>query len=957
MKPSMILFFAIFLMASTFVFTQENNTRGLTSVPLVTTYLPTEYNGGIQNWGFDQDTSGYVYVANNYGLLEFDGATWNSYPIDTDTKTRSVLVDKKNNRIFIGGQKELGYFERTSSQLEYHSLNGSIPDEVAIDEVWDLIAYEEILYANLNGTILAIKDDSIQVVKELSEVEFIAVINHQLIAGSRNGIFIRKNNKAPFEKINDLQGIEYRGAIKSGTGFTLFTYDGSIYSLHDNQLQIIPSELSEFLAEAKINRVLELSNSNIVLATQNNGILILNPDLTPIQHLTKNKGLNHRTVVSLYEDNFNNLWVGLNNGICVIELWSPFSLINENVGLLGTGYVAEILEETVYLGTSSGLFKPRTNVKYNDETGFDLIKGSEGLVNNLSLLDDQIILSHHEGAFLLEDQQVTPFFDETGSWGFKKISPTTMIGGTYDGFALFNREELNVSAFNKLDGLKESARVFEFANDSILWMAHGYKGAFKITLRNDTIFQVEHYGKEEGFPSDILISVYKVANELVFTAETGVYQYNNEINQFEPHPFLNDWFKDQHVSKIKEVNGDQIYFIADGEMGVLTRKSIGIYKKEEKRFKKINRFISDDLENVNSINERDILIGAKEGFVLYQPELDIPVVQPFHAFLKSVTYTNLEDELKTIIGPFFKDSSLEKVKRIRFEYSAPYFDGLSDLKYAFRLKGYEKEWSDWQNQNWEEYTNLPSKTYVFEVKAMNVYGEESTVGSYPFTIEPRWYESNAALIAYTSFFLFFFSTVILIRERKHRNEKFDIHQSKEEELRSKEREISEFSEKKSQEIQALKNENLKKEIDHKNSQLASVTMHLLSKNEFVMSLRKRLNDSLDVKDNKDELGKIVKSIDKNIDEDEAWDTFVFHFDQVHGDFLKKIKQQIRLTPQETKLCAYLKMNMSTKDIANLMNITVRGVELARYRLRKKLGISRDVNLTNYLENYSENELA
>ena len=95
--------------------------------------------------------------------------------------------------------------------------------------------------------------------------------------------------------------------------------------------------------------------------------------------------------------------------------------------------------------------------------------------------------------------------------------------------------------------------------------------------------------------------------------------------------------------------------------------------------------------------------------------------------------------------------------------------------------------------------------------------------------------------------------------------------------------------------------------------------------------------------------KILLTIDRNMTEDDSWDQFSYHFDQVHGDFLKKLSSDVhKLTPQETKLAAYLRMNMSSKEIANLMNISVRGVELARYRLRKKLGLDRDQNLNDYL---------
>ncbi|MEQ8903959.1 triple tyrosine motif-containing protein [Ekhidna sp.] len=934
------------------VVSQSNTAReqNLISLPLITTYTPSEYNGGIQNWGIDQDTSGYIYVANNYGLLEFDGATWNNYSIAGTTKSRSVIVEEKTNRIYVGGQRQLGYFERIKGGMTYHNLVYLIPDSIATDEVWDLVSFNERIYANVYGTIMLIEEYQI-IPMDIPPAEFIFKSNDELLAGTSRGLYRMKNGQSQFELLKNSSGENYRGAIKSDERYLIFSYDGEIYSYEENSIKLIQTSFNDFLMGAKINRVLQLRNGNIVLGTQNNGLLIINSDLQPTLHLTKNKGLNHRTVIALYEDDFNNLWAGLNNGICVIELGSPFSLINENVGLEGTGYSAASLNNNIFLGTSSGLFEPKGTIAEMKETNrYELIKGSEGLVNNVEVIEDAIMLSHHEGAFILNNKNIRQFYNETGVWKFSKLTDTQLIGGTYEGFTLFDKKGNIPSVKSNLKGLNESSRIFEFANDSTLWMTHGYKGAYKIKLQGDTIHTIEHYGAENGFPTDILISVYRLDDELIFTAETGVYRYNPESDRFEIHPFLNKWFENRHVSKIKQANNNQIFYIAGGQLGLLKKESIGVYKSEEQQFRKINGYISDDLENISVINN-DILVGAKEGFIRYDPNLDRSIKDVFDTYLKRVEITNQENQTNTISGTFFQSTTMDSPKVIRFEYSTPYFDGMDDIKYAYRLVPYEKEWSEWTDTNWKEYTNLPTDEYQFEIKSLNIYGNESRISTYTFTITPQWYESNIAYTLYFMFIIFTFFSVLYSREKKHKTEKQILSQSKEEEIRSKEREIHEFSEKTNQQIQELKNEKLKQEITHKNNQLASVTMHLLSKNEFVLSIRKKLNDTLSQKDNTDSLNKIVKSIEKNIDKDEGWETFAHHFDQVHGNFLHKIKQEVHLTPQETKLCAYLKMNMSTKDIANLMNITIRGVELARYRLRKKLGITRETNLVEYLDNF------
>jgi DNA-binding CsgD family transcriptional regulator len=91
--------------------------------------------------------------------------------------------------------------------------------------------------------------------------------------------------------------------------------------------------------------------------------------------------------------------------------------------------------------------------------------------------------------------------------------------------------------------------------------------------------------------------------------------------------------------------------------------------------------------------------------------------------------------------------------------------------------------------------------------------------------------------------------------------------------------------------------------------------------------------------------------------DKDWEQFAQHFDHVHSDFLKNIKLSYpNLSPHELKLCAYLRMNLSSKEIAQLESISVRGVEIGRYRLRKKLKISTEINLFDFLLGFSSSRV-
>ena len=171
-------------------------------------------------------------------------------------------------------------------------------------------------------------------------------------------------------------------------------------------------------------------------------------------------------------------------------------------------------------------------------------------------------------------------------------------------------------------------------------------------------------------------------------------------------------------------------------------------------------------------------------------------------------------------------------------------------------------------------------------------------------------------------------------------------------LITQDRQLKEVSEKSKEEINQLKNDKLTIEIRHKKKQLASTTMHLLDKNEFLQNIQNEINElmlSEGGKKIKPKLKRIVKEIEKNKNEENHWGKFELHFNEVNDGFTKKLISQFPdISPLEIRLSVYLKMNLSTKEIANLSHVTARAIEMSRYRLRKKLGLKKEMNLIDFL---------
>jgi DNA-binding CsgD family transcriptional regulator len=213
---------------------------------------------------------------------------------------------------------------------------------------------------------------------------------------------------------------------------------------------------------------------------------------------------------------------------------------------------------------------------------------------------------------------------------------------------------------------------------------------------------------------------------------------------------------------------------------------------------------------------------------------------------------------------------------------------------------------------------------------------------------PPWYRTNLAYFVYFLLFIgfnwFFFRWIVA----KFRNQR-KAHQ---EEQQRQQYLYQLEMDKQEKEIIKLKNEKLEAEIALKNAELASTTLHLIKKGDLLSKMKEDLSRQLknDMTNTyTPDLKKIVKAIGEDEKIDKDWENFSVHFDKTHGDFLKMLKDKHpKLTAGDLKLCTYLRLNLASKDIAPLLNISVRSVELNRYRLRKKLEIPTEMNLFDYL---------
>lgn len=948
--------FIIFLILLSFAQIYGSTLPGL---PLIRNYNPEEYSGGIQNWQISQDRKGIIYVANNFGLLQFDGNDWHQFNVTNATKMRSLAINE-NGRIYAGYQGDFGYFEADSiGQLNYVSLKSKIPEKYReIDETWKTYFIKGKAYFCTFSYVYVYEDDQIRVIdpQSILDISFESknkIYSHIPSKGLHvieNGRFHSKEHMTFFSDkiVSSVTSIDENNLL-------ITTSRNGIWLLGPKGIRPFNRNLNALFEETFINCALLLSNGNLAIGTQNNGIYIIDLEGNILINVNKERGLLSRTILSIFEDQNKNIWVGQNNGISFLEVQSPFREINENIGLPGTGYSAISSQNDLYLGTNNGVYS------FDGEP--QEVSGSEGQTYFLQEVSGNLILNHNEGAFFINDNKAENFFNNTGSWMFVKWF-NYYFQGAYDGIYVY-RNNLN-NKVGKINSFYESSRILTLDKDSILWVSHGYKGLFKISLSRERLLdpKIEFFNRENGLPTNLQNTITKIDGEIKVISEEGILNYDYKSKTFSQDSILSSYFNGSQVNVMKPDVFGNIYFITNTSLGFLEKIGPNNYVKHDQSFNKVRKLLNDDLPNINIINANQVLFGAKEGFVLFdRNNFYEQSEEKFYTLIRDVynsydtlfTYLAGNMHLNGRSGTHSIPEINYKQNNITFRFSSTSYSTTTNPQFQYKLEGFNKEWSEWTNVNSKDYTNLREGEYIFQVRSKNALNQISEVEEFKFTVLSPWYRSPMAYIIYVVLSLTALISLMVVLDKRYEKEKQKLDRKRLEEIGEKEKQLDTITKQSESEIEQLKNEKLQSEIDYMNSELATNTMHLLNKNEFINGVKSNLESVVKKSTNeevKSNIRKIVKEIEKNVQDEDDWANFQIHFDKVHGDFSKRFQTEYpKLSPQDVKLSTYLRLNLSTKEIANLLNISVRGVEIARYRLRKKLNLERSQNLTEFILNY------
>lgn len=936
--------------------------------PIVRNFSREVYKSGSQNWDIVQSESNSMYFANNNGLLEFDGKNWTTFPIKNGTNVRSVLCTK-DGRFYASTFSEFGFYQKNKvGRLIYHTLLDKINSKlITSNELYKILQGNKKIYFQTSRAVFQYDGDTIIRLPFMNHIDASGFVHNILfVTSSQSGIFMLNGNL--FVRIQGSEQLINKKVCsilpyKDDKVLFVTSFNG-VFLFDGTSLTQFKTGIDDFLKQNQVFCA-TTNSKQLVFGTVQRGIAVQDLENGNVTYVNTFSGLQNNTVLSAKFDNQQNLWLGLDNGIDYVLLNSPvYNMFGTN-NLYGAGYCSVLKNNSLYFGTNQGLYTCRYPIKNNSSPlQLSLIKGMEGQIWCLNEIDHTLFCGDDQGAFILQGNRTQRIQGLLGTWSFKALEkhPGMILGCSYQGLFILKKINGQWKLSHFLKGkFNESSPMFEEDNDGNIWFSHWQKGLFHLFIDQnvENITNIDVYDQKSGFPSNRNNTIFKIGNDIVFSSERGFYTFNKKTNKMDPSDNWNKLFNNlpSYMRLHQSTNGD--VWCISGKFVGLARKKGATYSMDSISYRILQSKIITGFEHFNFIDKTNLIVSTEDGFSWVDSKRELPTNSSFNVFVKSIepstdkqNYSVVNSDNKPFVPEFNHNQN-----SLRIQFVAPEFKKEGIVQYSYMLENYDDSWSEFSADNMKEYTQLPKGHYVFKVRARDIFQSKEAVCSYSFTILPAWYESNVATVIYFLLFAGCIIGLIYYINLKSKMGAVEMEKIKEIELTEQKKQYEAETSEKKREIKELKNQQLQYELRHKSQELASSTMNLIRKNEMLLDIVDNISKvTTELKSHTDatviitRLSRLERNIKQNIENDNNWKRFEENFDLVYENYLKRLGELYpNLNTSDKRLCAYLKMDLSSKDIAPLLNMSVRSIEMSRYRLRKKMGLDRDTNLSEFLQ--------
>lgn len=935
----------------------------------VANYLQSEYQAGTQNWQITQHQNDWLYFANNYGLLEFDGSRWSLYGIWNSSAIRSICVDEIGD-IYVGGNNEYGRFNNDASgKLTYTPLSQNLPENAKnFGEVWNIHRTKNKLYVQTDKAIIIhnIEKNQVEIVEPKSPIKASELVGETLYVATTEGISHLDGDKLSDNiagtSILAHADIRQMRNHKNRNLLIATSFDG-LFIIDHTGFHRFKTDADKYVCDNKLYAI-AIGENYIAQGTVTGGIAITDLNGENAQYIDTYNGLQNNTTLSLYFDKNDNLWCGLDQGIDCISINSSIYQLYNSFNSLGTGYTQIISHNKLFLGTNRGLYSANwpldnTEISLNAQ----LISGSIGQVWSLDEIEGTLFCCHDKGLFTVTDNQLLPIIETEGFWQVRALplSQNTAIAGSYNGLYLIDISKLNIKTGGvfKIEGFNSSAKTFEIDSNNRIWIVTD-NGIERLTLN----IEMSQCSSELILPRDGYSNIIKLDNKIIVS--TGGHSYitdaSNNLSESPGLLQILDGANYFYSNICKDKDGSYWYITGDALKVRRKNSTSGTYDTSPIIVWNIPKFYVYGFTDATPTGNGEIIVSCVQGFALGSINnaiLDEQKNQPklFIRELSSITQKHETIYISSINPKKQKNIEIPYANNsIRITYGHSHS---ASQFYRFSCKLVNKsieekgEFTEIGDELFKEYTFLKNGKYTFYLCMNDANSKTVQETSISFTILPPWYKTSLAIVCYFAILCLLISGIIFAIHKRSELSKRKTIEQKNNELESQKIQFANETLQHEKEILQLQNEKIDAELKNKSQELANILLNNVNRNELIIKVKhelSKISEDLRNKDTKSATRHIAlmqSRLTQDSEQKVNWQRFEENYDIVYDKFIKKLQSNFPwISTNEKKLCVYIHMGLLNKEIAPLMNISVRGVEMLRYRMRKKMELNREDDLEN-----------
>lgn len=867
-------------------------------VPRLQTIMPSEYLGAGKVWAISSSPSGIMYMASDRGLLEFDGINWQRFR-GSDGFLRSVLV-QSDSLLYTGSDLDFGRWTLDESGSWRYTSLYPFRDELAglTEEFWGVYEQLGYLYFVSASNLYVYRNQNLTKIAAPNRFSGSVFFEDALwLVDEVQGLM--RVSEFSLQPVADMPGTgaqELVGMHRDGSDLILVTRNSGLLQLQNGVITPVSSPLAAELTEAGVFSYTTIGESHHAFGTVQRGLIIADTGGAVVHRIDRSKGLLNNTVLSLHHSPFGKLWLGLDFGLATLDLRSRFSFFYDYRGDFGTGYTALLKDEMFYLGTNTGFFRtPFENLHgSNLSPQLSLVPGLEGQVWSMNEIDGDILIGHDRGLFLYRDGQTRPLNSGRGVWTTIPYRDL-LLAGTYNGISVFEKEDGDWQFARQMELILGSAAQLFPECEEWLWVNIPNFGIVRARL-NEELFPVERQlFPFTDFEGDDLFLMAEGDTIVVVTSHYR-YRFDAAAGAFV------DKTPEHHIKLPGEMLPGFFQPISLNETWLFYPISNGFALKDllrEKATEKLNR---------NLLLRRGEMFSS-EASKGWEPGITLPA----------------------------------RLNNLRLEVLIP---NENAVRYQYRL-GSRSEWSVPQRSTVIELIGLRRGSHELQVQAL-YSGSVLAEKVLPIRVAPPWFLSWYALLIYVLLMVAGWAML----QRWHREilveQKKALSQRKQKELKDQESKHKE-------QLLLLEQERLQEELAKMERSLKSKTLELANrakkthdKNKILLEIKEK-TEALEATTqvSKSRITEIEKLIDACIDPDD--NTFEIQMSELHQEFFRKMKELYPdLSGNDLRLCAYVKLGFSAKEIADMLHIQPSSVYISRSRLRKKLNLETDEDLYGFL---------